>query len=96
MSDISDNEVTAVGGPPMSDAKVIKEASRENIAHAHSTLVVANAIQLGVDIVRELMDTGNLENQVQNNDVSMVGVTSLIASTINREIRNKRILESIK
>lgn len=71
---------------------------RKNKANgtAHSLLVMASAVQLGVDIVRELLDTGSLEDQVRDEEVNMVGVSSLLASTINRELRNKVIQEHVK
>lgn len=95
MSDL-DNNVTVDSETPLPETKLIARASKRATKLAHNQLVLGSAVQLGVDIVRELMDTGNLEAEVTDTDVSMAGVTKLITSTINRELRNKLILESIK
>lgn len=48
----------------------------------HNTLVLASAIQLGVDIARELLDTGNMVDQVKGEPVDVNGIRNLMTATV--------------
>ncbi len=49
---------------------------------SHNTLVLVSAIQLGVDIARELLDTGNMVDQVKGEPVDVNGIRNLMNATV--------------
>ena len=55
--------------------------------NAESRIVLMTAMQLGMDVLRDLYDCGNLVTAVKEEEMNMKGVRALLASTLRNSIK---------
>lgn len=78
MPEVKFEEVSEVGISGGGDADKKKLAA--------SRIIYATALQLGVDVVRELYDCGNLSTSIKEEQMDMNGVRALLYRSIASNI----------
>lgn len=75
----------------ISESKGVDSASSANQSKnaAQSLVVLSSALQLGIDIVRDLLDTGNVKDEVKGEHVTVDGIRNLLTASVMREIKRK-------
>lgn len=70
--------------------KLDKKALNAITRRTHNRLVLGSAVQIGMDIIRELAETGGLgPTEIKGETVQLEGVRGLLTATLTKDLTTR-------